>query len=130
MDVLSDVGGIQGLLYSILFVLIYVWNYNHFDNYLTSHLFKVEKKDADNPLYKNDYERSDFITLTRCCNIWHYLVDLTCVRCDCWRKSRRQRGINKAREQMQQEINILEMVKSRRYFHIAMRKLLSKKDRM
>ena len=31
---------------------------------------------------------------------------------------------------MQQEINILEIEKSRRYFHIAMRMLLSKKDRI
>ena len=43
LDVLSDVGGLQGLLLSICMALLVVWNYNNFDNYLASRLYKIEE---------------------------------------------------------------------------------------
>ena len=41
LDVLSDIGGIQGILFIFMLKFIRKWNYNHFDNYVTSKLFKI-----------------------------------------------------------------------------------------
>ena len=39
IDVLSDFGGIQGLLISAISIIIGFFNYNHFDTYIASRLF-------------------------------------------------------------------------------------------
>ena len=41
LDILSDVGGLQGILFSAVGLFLNIWNYNHLDNYLASKLFKV-----------------------------------------------------------------------------------------
>ena len=41
LDVLSDVGGINGLFISFFAIFVGIMNYNHFENYLVSRLFKV-----------------------------------------------------------------------------------------
>ena len=40
-DVLSDVGGIQGIIMSGIGLFIGIWNYNNFDNYMASQLYKI-----------------------------------------------------------------------------------------
>ena len=47
LDVLSDVGGLQGILLSFCFMLIMIWNHNNFDNYLASRLFKLKVNSGD-----------------------------------------------------------------------------------
>ena len=34
LDVLSDVGGIQSIVMSAMGLVIAIWNYNHFENYM------------------------------------------------------------------------------------------------
>ena len=41
LDVLSDIGGIQGILMSGMGMLLGIWNYQNFDNYMASRLYKV-----------------------------------------------------------------------------------------
>ena len=41
IDLLSDVGGLQGLLISAISVFLSVWNYKNLDNYLAVKLFKL-----------------------------------------------------------------------------------------
>lgn len=42
LDILSDVGGLQGILISGISLIISALNYNYLDNYLVSNLFKYE----------------------------------------------------------------------------------------
>lgn len=49
--------------------------------------------------------------------------------CKCLKPDRLERGFEKARSQLLQEINIIEIVKSRRFFKKALKGLLSKKKR-
>ena len=44
-DFLSDVGGLAGILISGLWVFVNAWNYNSFDNYMVTNLFKMKKPD-------------------------------------------------------------------------------------
>ena len=41
LDVLSDIGGLQGLLLSFCVAFLVLWNHNNFDNYLASRLYKI-----------------------------------------------------------------------------------------
>ena len=51
-DLLSDVGGMQGLLISCCGIILGVLNYNNFDNYLASRLYKI--KDKPKPTKEKD----------------------------------------------------------------------------
>ena len=42
IDLLSDVGGLQGLLISVISALLSIWNYQNLENYLAVKLFKFE----------------------------------------------------------------------------------------
>lgn len=42
LDILSDVGGLQGIFVSVIFLFLSVLNHNDLDNYLVSKLFKSE----------------------------------------------------------------------------------------
>ena len=42
LDILSDVGGLQGIFVSVIMLFLSVLNHNDLDNYLVSKLFKSE----------------------------------------------------------------------------------------
>ena len=42
-DMLSDIGGLSGILVSTFAILASIWNYLAYDNYLVSRLFTVRK---------------------------------------------------------------------------------------
>ena len=44
LDVLSDIGGIQGIVMSGVGMFLSVWNYSNFDNYMASKLYKIKNK--------------------------------------------------------------------------------------
>ena len=47
IDVLSDIGGIQSILISGITIMIGLFNYNHFDSYIATRLFKIRPKKPD-----------------------------------------------------------------------------------
>ena len=118
LDVLSDVGGIQSLIASAIALWLSVWNYKHFDNYMAASLFKIKKSSTTND--------DVFIKPTSFCNLIEYLIDLIPSFCfhKCFRKNRRMRGIEEARRQMAKEINIVEIIKSRRLISEVIKLLL------
>ena len=40
---LSDVGGLSGLFVTVFAMLAGIWNFNSFDNFMVSRLFKIKK---------------------------------------------------------------------------------------
>ena len=46
-DMLSDVGGLLGILTSIVAVISAIWNYQAFDNFMVSRLFKIKRPKED-----------------------------------------------------------------------------------
>ena len=96
-------------------VLLALFNYNNFDNYLASRLYKI-----DNNIEGQNRTKSKGIAIKppRWCNIYEYLLDMTpdCLRCKRCKKSKKMESLEIARIQMAEEINILEIIKSRRYF--------------
>ena len=97
-----------------------MWNYKHFDNYMAASLFKIKKS------FSSTTEDVS-IKPTSFCNIIEYIIDLISSICfkKCFRKNRQMRGIEEARRQMAKEINIVEIIKSRRLISEAIKLLLS-----
>ena len=48
LDLLSGIGGIQGILISIMCTFLNFWNYNHLENYLALKLFKFDGVETSN----------------------------------------------------------------------------------
>lgn len=46
-DVLSDIGGLSGMIFYLFAVILKIWNYNAFDNYMVSRLFRLKKTDEE-----------------------------------------------------------------------------------
>ena len=42
-DMLSDVGGLSGICITVFGIVSSIWNFNAFDNYMVSRLFKIKK---------------------------------------------------------------------------------------
>ena len=89
---------------------------------MASYLFKIKKLDAN--------ERDSFCS-TRLGNLKELCRAVLgcCPRFKNCYKSRRERGIEKARRLMEQEVNILDIVQSRRYILMALRHLLTNEKR-
>ena len=60
----------------------------------------------------------------------NYFIDTLPEKLVCCRLSREQCGIRKAIEQLEQEIDFVELIKSQRFVKKALRKLLTRHDRM
>lgn len=133
LDLFSDIGGIQSLLYQALAFLVSVWNYNMFDNYMVSKLYKLERREQSSRGLKDTFKESGFMKPRRFYNPKEYFRNLLpswiCF-CQGCKADRHEKGFELARERMANETNIIEIIKSRRYFNAALRFLLSKKQRM
>ena len=85
LDILSDIGGIQGILISVFSIILAIFNYKFFDSYIASRLYKLQRPDAgDVTKYKKEIHRSTFFTPTKTANVLEYLVDqviLSCLIC-------------------------------------------------
>ena len=124
-DWLSDIGGLSGMLFSLFALFMAAWNYNQFDNYMVHRLFKMKKPDdqidASTPYFlRSEYIKADFYP-----NLLDWLLSFFPEACSnkC-KRSRRWNTQAKAREKLEKETNIVEILKSLRYFSAAMRILL------
>ena len=60
-DLMSDVGGFFGLLIMFGGVLAKLWNFNSFDNFLVSRLYKIKKPSKKLSEETSYFDKSDFI---------------------------------------------------------------------
>ena len=130
-DALSDIGGIQSVLGSFFSILLVALNHEHLENYMASRLYKLKKVDGhDRTKYKRHFDRSDFFQPTKFANLLNYIVDILPARCVCCSKHRKRLGMEQARAALAKEIDIIELIKQRRFFQKAFRLLMSKQERI
>ena len=130
LELISDVGGFNGALILLLALLSQIWNFNNFDNFMVTRLFKImkPKKKIDENL--KFFEQSDYIVADK------YPYFLECFRsfapkkCHFCKLTRREKALLKARDKLDKEINIIEIVKSWRYYEQAIRYLLPEAQRL
>ena len=97
---------------------------------MASKLYKIKKPDVDSVKNVHYFNCSSFFQPSKFGNFIQYFIDILPSRLVCCRMSRRQRGIRKALEAMDGENDIVEWIKKRRFFSMALEKLLTKKERM
>ena len=130
-DLLSDVGGLKGMFAELFVLFLAAWNFNAVDNYMVSRLFKMKAKDSDQIHgIKGKSGRNVSMKMSRFPYCKDYVMSwIGCISC-CNRKNRNERAFEKAREQLEKEMDIIEFIKQRRYLSKALSKLLPKKDRL
>ena len=75
---LSDIGGIEAILISIITFFLSFWNYKHFDSYMAKHLYKIDRREEDEVLIEE----------TKCENIKYLCMDWLPRSLVCCRKSK------------------------------------------
>ena len=91
LELMSDVGGMIGILMVFLSSIVSCFNYNNFDNYMVSRLFKIKKLDSEANLSNQYFQRADFIDPSNYNNFLEYFLSIMpCKKCCCLccRKSR------------------------------------------
>ena len=97
-DLMSDVGGFFGLLIMFGSVSAKLWNFNSFDNFLVSRLYKIKKPSEKLSEQTSYFEKSDFFNKS---------IIPQCITYCCRRNTRKEMAMNKAREKLAQEINVI-----------------------
>ena len=87
-DLLSDVGGLSGILVTIITIILRVWNHNSLNNMMAADLFKVKKKtnlaDSDRSLTpKDSKEYSDFLDQSTTPNCKELIISSLLPSCIC-----------------------------------------------
>ena len=70
LDVLSDVGGLQGILISGISLILSITNYNYLENYLVYKLFKskaVSLTTSQSEMIKEFYLSNCLLSRLACC---------------------------------------------------------------
>ena len=110
-DLLSDVGGLQAILISGISFILSIFNYNFLENYLVNKLFKSK---AVSLMTTQSEMIKEFC-------LGNYLLSkLAC----CCEKSRKFQVMKKSREALLKEADIIRLVRSRRFVHLALKHLL------
>lgn len=95
IDLLSDIGGVQSILMSLLATLVGLWNYENFDSEIASKLFKIRKEDSD---------EMQNIVPSSCTNLKNLFLGTflcCCRKLGCCRKSKKARLTEAAYEKLQ-----------------------------
>lgn len=112
-DLLSDVGGLSGIFFSVFAVFMAAWNFNSFDNYMVSHLFKAKiKGQEDSEVKRRGRSQSEFYPNKRCPYFKDYFLSWVPSFILCCKQSRREKAFAKARDKLEKEMNIIELIKS------------------
>ena len=128
LDMLSDIGGIQAVLYSFFAVLVSVSSYKNFDNTLASKLFRLKKvtRTASIDIMKDDSMGDALFIPSILTNIKEYFLDhFLPKKLYCCKRSRRQRALAKARDTFERELNIIKLFQSQRILKLAFAHLLT-----
>ena len=119
LDILADVGGLQGILISGIALLLNICNFNFLDNYLVSKLFKLTNNAKKSETTSIDPSKTN--------SVKEYCVkQLLPSKLVCCRRTSRQRALDQAMGRLAKEVDIVEMIRSRRFLHLALERLLDK----
>ena len=76
LQLMSDIGGVQGLLVSGCAFLLSIWNYKMFDNNMVRYLYKLERpSETDSRQIKNTFKESEHMKPRQFFNPKEYFRD-------------------------------------------------------
>ena len=137
LDLISDIGGMQGVLISVFAIIVGIQNHNMLENHLVSRLFKLEVKpdrqSLDSKLYSPEPSSMVSLMPRAAQNILELLREkfkgCMCMTNRCCKPSLFYQGFEIGREQLKDETNIIEIIKKLRYYETALNALTSEHQR-
>ncbi len=123
------------MLISSVAWLVAFWNYKMFDNYMVSRLYRIRKKDSEQPqqLWSSYMDKADPMVPRALHNPREYCKELLmwpcCKNLRCFKSDRVEKSFEVGRTYLSRETNIVSIVKSVRYFKQALKLLLSEEQR-
>ena len=136
LDLISDIGGMQGVLISFFAIIVGVWNHNMIDNHLVSRLYMLESRPNPNkPRHRQPSTPGRFISMMPRAsqNMLEFLKDsIIGWKCltRCCKPNHFYHGFELAREKLKMETNIIEIIKKLRYYEIALNALTTRQQRV
>ena len=115
-DFLSDIGGMQGILISFAAIFLGVWNYHFMDNFLVTRLYRLGQIKLQRT--SEEFGKQQLVlTNSSLRSICDYFCEKlpSCCQC-CFQKSQQARGLQEGRILLQKETNVINMVRSLRFF--------------
>ena len=92
-DMLSDVGGLLGILMAFAASLNSIWNYQNFDNFMVSRLFKIKRPKNEIEEDAGYFEQSDYIELNMLPNLRNWCLSCVPKYCFCCAYSRKEKAL-------------------------------------
>ena len=123
LDVLSDVGGLESVLASFVSFLLGALNYNNLNSQMISQLFKFPGRGAKGATEQVVYKS------TMLGNALDYILDSLPSCCVCCKKNRRQKQFEAALNRLQEETDIIKLIKQLRFVSKALEYVPLKKDK-
>ena len=118
-QLLGDVGGFQGLFLSVGATFVGFWNYYNAENFLIGNLFLSplsKDKDFDKKLDPvKQYAFKEYLQES---------LPKFCLRMGCLKRSRYDKIFHKARNDLQQEMDLVKLLQKLRYFEDALSSIL------
>ena len=74
-DYISDIGGLQGILFSTFAIFLGFFNYNIFDNFMLKRLYQIKKKDCNSKVYNSADDQSETLTFTVFSGVFDAICD-------------------------------------------------------
>ena len=136
LDVLADVGGFAEVLGFTCALILEVFNHRYLEQVLASKLFNEASPSEDKKLLGSkkrthgDLEVRELYVPKKwaCCR---FLIDcFGCRRISCCKRSRRLEATFRARKALKREIDIVELIRVRRYVYALIDKLFDPLDRV
>ena len=128
ITLLGDLGGLYGLLISFGASLVSYMTYNNAENFLARHLFvgSTSTSSLDN---KNRPKEKQSVELDEqkqfaCKEFFQELLPSCCSSCGCLRRRNKDKLFKKAREQLNEELDIVHLLQSLRFYHKALQSLI------
>ena len=98
LDYFSDIGGMQSLIFSLLAVLISLWNHNYMDDYMVSKLYKLKAQNEGTKLVEL---RPHILDNPR--SFCRDMLSFCICKDKCCKEDRRRRAFAIAREKLKKE---------------------------
>ena len=121
LDLLAAFGGFMGIFRWIFGTFMAAWNFQALDNFMISHLYKASTGK------KASFSSEEALERSRCPHLGAYLLSWVPSFLVCCSKRGKEKTRAKARAQLSKEMNMVELLRSQRYFSMAMNLLLSKR---
>ena len=124
LDILSDVGGMQGFLLSVAGFFVGMLRYHDADAYLLSRLFDTSQRETGAKVIAEADSSQEVDVETRSRIKYFCFQRILCDNRLCFKREKKEIVIETAYAQFLQEADLVHMIRSIRFFHLALEKLL------